>query len=141
MSDHLQFPIQISIPIQWGDMDAFDHVNNIVYLKFFESARIAYFEKMGIVGDRASSVGPILASTQCKFIFPLRYPDTIWATAKVTDTQKNDRFTMEYAVYSQTHNRIAAKGSGVIVSFNYTTQQKVDLPQKWRIAISEIEKM
>ena len=141
MNDHLQYPVYISIPIQWGDMDAFGHVNNIVYLKFFESARIAYFEKMRIVGDTASNTGPILASTQCKFIYPLRYPDNIWATAKVVDTQKNDRFTMEYAVYSQTHQRIAAKGSGVIVSFDYTAQRKVDLPQNWRMAIAEIEKM
>ena len=141
MNDYLQFPIHISIPIQWGDMDAFGHVNNIVYLKFFESARIAYFEKMGIVGDTRSNIGPILASTQCKFIFPLRYPDTVWATAKVIDMQKNDRFTMEYAVYSQRHMRIAAKGIGVIVSFDYTTQNKVDLPQNWRMTIAEIEKM
>ena len=90
MNDHLLYPVYTSIPIQWGDMDAFGHVNNIVYLKFFESARIAYFEKMGIVGDTASNTGPILASTQCKFIYPLRYPDNIWATAKVIDTQKND---------------------------------------------------
>ncbi len=141
MSDHLQFPVYISLPIQWGDMDSFGHVNNIVYLKFFESARIAYFEKMGIVGDSVSSIGPILASTQCKFIFPLRYPDTVWAAAKVVDTQKNDRFTMEYAIYSQTHQRISTKGSGIIVSFDYTTQQKVDLPQNWRMAIAEIEKI
>ena len=141
MSDHLQFPVHISIPIQWGDMDAFGHVNNIVYLKFFESARIAYFEKMRIVGDTASNVGPILASTQCKFIFPLQYPDKVWCTARVVDTQKNDRFTMEYAIYSQTHESIAAKGYGIIVSFDYTTQRKVDLPQNWRKAIAEIEKM
>ena len=139
MKDHLQFPIHISIPIQWGDMDAFDHVNNIVYLKFFESARIAYFEKMGIIGKNASNIGPILASTQCKFIFPLRYPDQVWATAKVTDTQHQDRFIMKYAVYSQTHQRIAAKGTGTIVSFDYKKQSKVDLPQSWREAMLKIE--
>jgi acyl-CoA thioesterase FadM len=48
---------------------------------------------------------------------------------------------MEYAIYSQTHQRISAKGSGVIVSFDYTTQQKVNLPQNWRKAIAEIEKI
>ena len=110
-------------------MDAFGHVNNIVYLKFFESARIAYFEKMGIVGDTASNTGPILASTQCKFIYPLRYPDKYLGDSKSCEYTKNDRFTMEYAVYSKTHQRIAAKGSGVIVSFDYTAQRKVDLPQ------------
>ena len=97
MNDHLQYPVYISIPIQWGDMDAFGHVNNIVYPQFFKSARIAYFEKMRIVGDTASNIGPILASTQCKFIYPLRYPDNIWATAKVVDTQMTDlRWNTQY---------------------------------------------
>jgi acyl-CoA thioester hydrolase len=138
MDTHLQYPISISIPIQWGDMDAFDHVNNVVYLKFFESARIAYFEKMGIVGNTSSHIGPILASTQCKFIFPLRYPDQIWATARATDVQ-TDRFVMEYAIYSQNHQRIAAKGSGIIVSFDYEKQGKVELPPSWKEKILFIE--
>ena len=41
------YPVTIELPIVWGDMDAFQHVNNIVYFKHFESARISYFEKIG----------------------------------------------------------------------------------------------
>jgi acyl-CoA thioester hydrolase len=40
------YPVIIEIPLAWGDMDAFQHVNNVVYFKHFESARIAYFEKI-----------------------------------------------------------------------------------------------
>ena len=138
MKESLSYPIQVSIPVQWGDMDAFQHVNNIVYLKYFETARISYFEAMGIVGDSSSKIGPILASTQCKFIFPLRYPDTVWATAKVMDI-KTDRFDMEYAIFSQKHQRIVAKGSGTIVSYDYMNQLKVDVPTTWIQRISEIE--
>ncbi|GIW21089.1 MAG: hypothetical protein KatS3mg068_0096 [Candidatus Sericytochromatia bacterium] len=39
------YPIKIEIPIAWGDMDPFNHVNNIFYFKYFESSRIKYFEK------------------------------------------------------------------------------------------------
>jgi acyl-CoA thioester hydrolase len=42
------YPVVIEIPIAWGDMDAFQHVNNKVYFKHFESARILYFENWGI---------------------------------------------------------------------------------------------
>ena len=41
------YPVIIEIPIAWGDMDAFQHVNNTVYFRHFESARLAYFEKIG----------------------------------------------------------------------------------------------
>ena len=138
MNDHLSYPVYISIPIQWGDMDAFGHVNNVMYFKFFESARIAYFEKMGIVGKNATEIGPILASTDCKFIYPLRYPDTIWSTTRIIDIQE-DRFTMEYAVFSQQNKRIAAKGKGVIVSFDYQQNHKVHLPVHWIQSIEKIQ--
>ena len=66
-----EFPVQVRIPVAWGDMDAFNHVNNVVYFKWFESARIAYFEhteSMGVM--RAEGIGPILASTSCRYRAP-----------------------------------------------------------------------
>ncbi len=56
-----EFPVVLAIPVAWGDMDAMGHVNNTVYLRYFESARIAYFERVGFLEEMASSgVGPIL---------------------------------------------------------------------------------
>lgn len=131
-------PVSLRLPIQWGEMDAFAHVNNIVYFRYFESARIAYFQKMGIVGDPKQHIGPILASTSCKFIYPLSFPDFVYSTARVSDVG-TDRFTMEYAVYSDRHNRIAAKGEGVIVAYDYHEKRKAVLPDSWRTSIAELE--
>ena len=138
LDEHLtNYPVQLEIPVQWGEMDSFGHVNNIIYFRYFESARIEYFMKMGIVGEGAGDVGPILASTTCKFIFPLTHPDTAISTARVIDTQ-DDRFIMEYAIFSKTHQRISAKGSGVIVPYNYKTKSKAELPRGWKAAIAYI---
>ena len=131
-------PVSLSIPVQWGEMDAFEHVNNIVYFRYFESARIAYFTKMGIFGDPSQHIGPILASTTCKFIYPLSYPDTIDATARVCEVG-SDRFTMEYMVFSTQHQRLAAKGKGVIVSYDYREKRKAELPEFWRVQIALLE--
>jgi len=43
------YPVINEIPIAWGDMDAFQHVNNVVYFRHFESARISYFEKINFI--------------------------------------------------------------------------------------------
>jgi len=43
------WPISLELPVQWGEMDAFQHVNNVAYLRWFESARIAYFEAAGVL--------------------------------------------------------------------------------------------
>jgi len=97
------YPVKIEIPIAWGDMDAFQHVNNIMYFKYFESARISYFEKIKFLEVMENTgVGPILASTQCRYKLPLTYPDRVAVGAKV-DSLEKDRFTMKYAVFSLRH--------------------------------------
>ena len=70
--------MELQIPVQWGDMDAFQHVNNTVYFRYFENARLEYFRRPGwFEFERATGIGPILASTQARFRRPLTYPDTI----------------------------------------------------------------
>lgn len=120
------FPVVIDQAVRWGDLDAFGHVNNTVFFQYFESARIAYFERIGFTGA-GSGVGPILHSTNCRFRRPLAYPDQLKVGARVTSLEK-DRFTMEYRIVSATQGGIAADGQGVIVGFDYGRQQKADLP-------------
>src|SRR4051794_8318236 len=72
------FPVVIRLPVQWGDQDAFGHVNNTVFLRWFESARIAYFGRMGLLEMMARDrVGPILASIACDYRRPVTHPDTV----------------------------------------------------------------
>lgn len=122
-----EYPVTVERNLEWGDMDAFNHVNNTVYFRFFENARMAYFAKIKLAEEmKNSGIGPILKSTSCVFRLPLTFPDTIIVGAKV-DKIEADRFFMKFAVYSQHHRRIAAEGEGVIVSFNYRTGEKAPL--------------
>ena len=133
------FPIVVTIPVAWGEMDAFQHVNNSVYFRYFESARIAYFERLELMEYmQMTGVGPILASTQCRFRIPLTYPDVVRVGAKIADIA-DDRFVMHYAVVSQRLQKLAAEGEGVIVSFNYRENQKAPLPEVIRQRIAAIE--
>ena len=62
------WPSRVEIPVAWGDMDAFGHVNNVVYFRWFETGRIHFFGLVGIL-EAISSLGqgPILAEPQCRF--------------------------------------------------------------------------
>jgi acyl-CoA thioester hydrolase len=132
-------PVVIETPIAWGEMDAFQHVNNIVYLRYFESGRMAYFERLNFMEFmEKTGIGPILASIQCKFKIPLTYPDTVLIGTRVPKVEA-DRFTMEYYVVSHKHQKLAAQGEGVIVSFDYRENKKTNLPEElWR-RITEVE--
>ena len=130
-------PVEIEVPVAWGDMDALGHVNNTVYLRWFESARIAYFDAIGMMTDR--QVGPILARTSIDFRRPVAYPDTVRVTARV-EAQGNTSFTMRYEVHSRGAGALAAEGEGVVVLFDYESGQKVRLPDGLRQAIDGVER-
>jgi acyl-CoA thioester hydrolase len=133
------YPVIIEIPVAWGEMDAFQHVNNIFYFRYFESARIAYFERLNIMDMMNSTgIGPILASASCKFRIPLKYPDKVLSCARVTSIGK-DRFIMNYIVVSAKHEKIAAEGEGVIVAYNYRESRKTNIPDELRQRILDIE--
>ncbi|MFW6242474.1 MAG: acyl-CoA thioesterase, partial [Thermodesulfobacteriota bacterium] len=92
------FPVVIDIPVAWGEMDAFGHVNNIIYFRYFESARIAYFDHVGYEAlMEEEGLGPILAATSCRYRVPLTFPDTVSVGARVASVD-TDRFRMEYRV-------------------------------------------
>lgn len=132
-------PVVIETPVAWGEMDAFRHLNNTAYFRYFESARIAYFERLNLLEYMAATgVGPILASTSCKFKIPLVYPDKVSVGARVSKIE-DDRFTMEYYVVSHKHQKVAAEGVGLIVSFNYKENKKAPIPGELKQRIEELE--
>ncbi len=133
------FPVIVKTPVAWGEMDAFGHINNIVYFRYFESARIAYFERLEMpefIGR--NPIGPILAETACRFRAPLSYPDTVSIGARVASVGE-DRFVMSYAVFSHKLERLAAEGEGVLVCFDYMQNRKALVPPALRRRIEEIE--
>jgi acyl-CoA thioester hydrolase len=132
-------PVIVEIPVAWGDMDAFGHVNNVIYFRYFETARIAYFIKLDLLGFMNEyGIGPILASTQCKFRMPIAYPDTVTVGAKISKIE-TDRLTMAYYLMSHKHQKISAEGDGVIVTYDYRGNKKVPVPDIIKKRIFELE--
>jgi acyl-CoA thioester hydrolase len=133
------FPVVFETPVAWGEMDSLGHVNNAVYFRYFESARLAYFERVGFLDEmKRSGVGPILATTKCRFRKPLTYPDRIRIGASAKDLQ-DDRFTMLYCIESEALSTIAADGEGLIVAYDYNEKQKTAIPDSVRRAILDLE--
>ena len=87
-----------------------------------------------------TGIGTILGSTCCKYRIPLTYPDTVSVGAKIIDIGE-DRFTMQYAVFSHKHQRVAADGDGVVVMYNYNEGKKTAIPEEIRKRIEVMEKM
>ncbi len=132
----------LSIPVAWGDMDAYRHVNNVSYFRYQQSGRIAYFEKLGFVDEgraKALQIRPILASTGCRFKAPMTYPDTAHVGIRI-ERIGEDRFVIHHAVASEKLGRIAAEGESVVVSYDYDRLEKVPLPEEWRKRLEKAKK-
>lgn len=136
---HTGFPVELSFPVRWGEMDAFEHVNNVTYFRYFEDARIRYFRSVGMLEHmEETGCGPILASTQCRFRLPLSYPDDVTVGTCVRDLGAN-RFTMHYRVYSHNHKTLAASGTGLIIFYDYGAKAKADISSQIAKTISDLE--
>jgi acyl-CoA thioester hydrolase len=136
------YPASLEIPVQWGDMDAAQHVNNTVYLRWFESARIHYFNHllnfMDFSGEAA--VGPILAEVSCKYKIPVTFPDTVTSSARILpDSLSEFGFVMQHVIVSHRHGRIAAEGTARLVCYDYNALRKAPLPAALRERILAIE--
>jgi acyl-CoA thioester hydrolase len=133
------FPAIITLPVQWGDQDAFGHVNNVVYFRWYESARIAYFEQSGMHALlEQQQLGPILARIAGDYVRQLNFPDTVHVGARITRLGTKS-MTMEHAVYSQAQDAIVAKSDSVIVVFHYGEQTSCPIPADVRAQIERFE--
>ena len=135
------YPFRMEITLAWGEMDAFQHINNVAYFRYLESTRIAYMEKLGIMQHmQKTHIGPILASAQCQFKAPLFYPDTILSAAAIADIQ-SDRFNIEHLILSRQRAKPAAKGRSLIVFYDYGQKRKTTIPAELERVLIEQAKL
>lgn len=133
------YPLLIQLPVTWGDMDAFEHVNNTVYFKWCESARMAFFEQIELEKTRKiTGIGPILASIQCRFRLPLFYPDRVSIRVGVARLGQQD-FELDYEIYSEKNQAIAASAKDRCVVYDYRNAKKTDLPEQIRLNILRLQ--
>jgi len=122
------FSISLDLPVQWGDMDAFQHVNNTRFFRFFESARIHYFQALNLHAFFAGSrLSFILAKTGCTFIAPLTFPDTIRVGCRVVRTTPS-RIEQEYLLHSNKLDTASALGTASLVAFDYQGMTRSEFP-------------
>ena len=134
------WPVSLDVAVAWGEMDAFAHVNNTVYLRWFESARIAYFRAVGVLERMQNDgVGPILARATIDFRKPVTFPDRVTVLSCVPEL-RNTSFTMAYRVMSEAHGgALVAEGDSVVVMLNYRTGEKVSLSDQLRQRVAALE--
>ncbi len=119
------------IPIRWGDMDAFGHVNNTVYFRYMEQARISWFDTLGL-GRSGTEEGPAIINTSCTFLKQLVYPGNVEVKTYAGQAGRSTFETWIELRPSHDPDVIYAEGSAKVVWVDYARGRSAPLPAKLR---------
>ncbi|MFN0087542.1 MAG: acyl-CoA thioesterase [Blastocatellia bacterium] len=130
------FKFWTSIEVRWGDMDAMGHVNNAVYFKYCESARIELLRGIGI-GGRAEGrpQGPTLVHTACDFKREVKYPATLEIGVRI-EAMTQRSFRMQYGMFPRGAETPVAVAISVNAWMDYAAGHAVRIPDDLRAALA-----
>ncbi|MBY5992487.1 acyl-CoA thioesterase [Ferrimonas balearica] len=130
------YPIQVEIPVAWGEMDALQHVNNAVYFRYFETARLHFFDRLDLMAQlQQRGIAPVLSETRARFRRPVTYPDRLSVGARIA-TLGEDRFTMTYGVFSHRQQTLATLGEAEVVMVAIDRGRKTVIPDAIRAVLA-----
>jgi acyl-CoA thioester hydrolase len=113
------------IPIRWGDMDAMGHVNNTVYFRYMEQARIGWFD--ALVPEEAAwrSTGIVIVNASCNFKRPINYPGTVEVRVFAGAPGGSSVPTYYELMMDE---ELYADGAAVVVFIDMATQKPMRIP-------------
>ena len=123
------------IPIRWGDMDAYQHVNNTVYFRYMEQVRVEYLERLGY-SIAPLGIAPVIVNTSCTFLLPLAYPGLV-EVKMFCGVPGQSSVPTRYEVRIQGDDTLYALGEAKIVWIDMAAGQSVPVPDALRSQLPE----
>jgi acyl-CoA thioester hydrolase len=119
--------------VRFGDLDAMRHLNNVVFLRYFETARIAYLGRLAPeldpAGRERDDFGFIFAECHIAYRSPVMFDEEVAVACSVGEVRRS-AFRIDFRMTVE--ERLAAEGHGWLVGFDYTEQSSAPLPDALR---------
>ena len=130
------YKLSLELRIDWGDLDMYEHVNNVSYMRYLQSGRVNFWEASGIHEFyRNSNQGTMLVSTKCDFKRSLNYPGKAVVKTKL-DFIGNKSFGLKHLILDE-KEEVCAEGTDVVVCFDFEKNETFPVPDWLRKKISE----
>ena len=132
------FHYKTSIPVRFADIDAFGHVNNAVYLTYFEIARSSYWEE--VVRWDWNKLGIIIGRAEINYLKPIGLNDQVFAYVR-TSRIGNSSFDLDYALVKVRNGveELCTTGNTTCITFDYQLNSSAAIPDSHRIKMQEFE--
>ena len=125
----------LQLPMRWGDMDAMGHVNNTLYFRYLEIARIAWFEEAGCAPDPQGEC-PLIVNAFCNFHKQLEYPGDIVVKTYASDPGRSSFESWCTIMRADDRETLYASGGATIVWVDFRKQKSVAMPEWFRALVS-----
>ena len=132
------YPHVQRIPTRWMDNDVYGHVNNVVYYSYFDTVVNTYLIGRGALDIQKSPVIGLVVETQCQYLAPITYPETVTAGVRVAHMGRSS-VRYEIALFAGDSQSAAAQGHFVHVYVDRETRRPADLPAALRSALGPLE--
>ena len=122
--------------VRFGDLDAMRHLNNVVFLRYFETARIGYVRQLLPDHDPAhpeANFGLIFAECQIFYRAPVLFDEVVAIHCSVEDVRRSS-FRVPFRMLVA--DRLVAEGYGVLVGFAYVAKRSAPLPDGVRARLT-----
>ncbi|WFD18075.1 hypothetical protein MCAP1_000287 [Malassezia caprae] len=129
--------------VVWAEHDQYRHVNNVHYLRWFESARMRWIQRMSRTLDpvhrdnlvQGRGIGVIVAASMCRYRRPVTYPDTVLISVGTLPMQRRDRCILRQRAYSVAQQTVVAEADFDVVAYDYENLRKADFPPEMQAAM------
>jgi acyl-CoA thioester hydrolase len=129
--DLSDYKLSLEIRIDWSDLDLYQHVNNVSFMRFLQSGRVNFWEATGIYKNyNSTSRGTMLVSTHCDFKKSLYYPGTAVVKTKL-GYMKNSSFSLKHLILNE-DGKICAEGEDVVVCYDFDENKTFRIPNELR---------
>ena len=120
---------------RFNDMDIYNHVNNAVYLTYFEEARVAFMSASGLRSLYTRESSTIVAHADIDYKAPAKLGDVLDIEVSVSGV-RNSSYALSYRVTRREDNALIATGSTVQVCFNFVLNAPTRIPEAWRTILN-----
>jgi acyl-CoA thioester hydrolase len=128
------YPFELRLPVTFRDIDVLGHINNAVYVTWFEAARTAYIMELCAL-KRLEDLPVILAETTIRYIAQGEFGETVVIGTGVSRWGTKS-FDLAYGI-STTTGRVLATGRSVQVYYDYESRKTVPIPQQFRGVVAD----
>ncbi len=131
------YPHFLTIPTRWMDNDVYQHVNNVIYYSFFDTAVNHYLIQNRVLDFKKGSVIGLVVETQCSYFSPIEFPDIVRAGLRVSNIG-NSSVTYEVGLFVSDDQKASAQGHFVHVYVDRTSRQPIEIPLRLRETLDNI---